>query len=81
MPDPRYCITQIKTRYNGLPPASIRQKIHEVLGIDMKKTGGAAYADHAGFPLYMENLRRVLPILRGNGIEKVTVSFNGTGIN
>jgi len=73
------CITQIKTRYNGLPPASIRQKIHEVLGIDMKKAGGAAYMPTTRDFLYMENLRRVLPILQGNGIEKVTVSFNGEG--
>ena len=27
----------------------------------------------------MENLRRVLPVLRQHGIDKVTVSFNGEG--
>ena len=68
-------IDQIKTRYNGLPPASIRQQIHKVLGIDLKQPTGAAYPIRD--TIYMENLRRVLPIFRQHGIEKVTVSFNG----
>lgn len=68
-------IDQIKTRYNGLPPASVRQQIHKVLGIDLKQSTGAAYPIQDA--IYMENLRRVLPILRQHGIETVTVSFNG----
>ncbi len=68
-------IDQIKTRYNGLPPASVRLQIHKVLGIDLKKSTGAAYPIQDA--IYMENLRRVLPILRQHGIETVTVSFNG----
>jgi len=70
-------IDQIKTRHNGLPPASIRQQIHKVLGIDLKQSTGAAYPIRDA--LYMENLRRVLPVLRQHGIEQVTVSFNGEG--
>lgn len=69
-------IDQIKTRYNGLPPAPVRQQIHKTLGIDLKQsTGGASYPVQDA--LYMENLRRLLPVFRQHGIEKVTVTFNG----
>ncbi len=69
-------IDQIKTRYNGLPPASVRQQIHKPLGIDLKpSTGGASYPVQDA--LYMENLRRLLPVFRQHGIETVTVTFNG----
>lgn len=72
-------IDQIKTRYNGLPPASIRQHIHEMLGIDLKKSSPSGSTPAAQNYIYMENLRRVLPVLRQHGIETVTVSFNGEG--
>lgn len=72
-------IEQIKTRYNGLPPASVRQHIHRVLGIDLKKSTSAAYPIQDA--IYMENLRRVLPILRQHRINTVTVYFNGEGDN
>lgn len=70
-------IDQIKTRYNGLPPASVRQQIHKVLGIDLKQSTGAVLPIQDA--IYMENLRRVLPVLRDNAIERVIVSFNGEG--
>lgn len=72
-------IDQIKTRYNGLPPASVRQEIHDMLGIDLKKSNPSGYMPAAQNYIYMENLRRVLPVLRQHGIEAVTVSFNGEG--
>lgn len=70
-------IDQIKTRYNSVPPAPVRQQIHDVLGIDMKKSPTPFYAPAERNFLYMENLRRVLPILRQHGIETVSVTFNG----
>lgn len=72
-------IDQIKTRYNGLPPASVRQEIHDMLGIDLKKSNPSGSMPAAQNYIYMENLRRVLPVLRQHGIEAVTVSFNGEG--
>ena len=74
-------IDQIKTRYNGLAPASIRQHIHEMLGVDLKKSNPSGSTPAAQNYIYMENLRRVLPVLRQHGIEKVTVYFNGEGDN
>ena len=35
-------IDQIKTRYNSLPPASVREEIHEILDIPLKKTADVA---------------------------------------
>lgn len=70
-------IEQIKTRYNGLPPAPVRQQIHKTLGIDLKKLTGAAYLIQDA--IYMENLRRVLPVLRQHRINTVTVNFDGGG--
>lgn len=72
-------IDQIKTRYNGLPPASVRQEIHDILGIDLKKSNPSGSMPAAQNYIYMENLRRILPVLRQHGIEAVTVSFNGEG--
>lgn len=72
-------IYQIKTRYNGLPPASVRQEIYDILGIDLKKSNPSGYMPAAQNYIYMENLRRILPVLRQHGIEVVTVSFNGEG--
>lgn len=72
-------IVQIKTLFNGLPPASVRQKIHEALGIDMKKLSASSYPVAAQNYLYMENLRLILPVLREQGIQTVTVSFDGGG--
>lgn len=72
-------IDQIKTRYNGLPPASVRQEIHDMLGIDLKKSNPSGSMPAAQNYIYMENLRRILPVLRQHGIEAVTVSFNGEG--
>ncbi len=78
-PDVPLRIEQIKTRYNGLPAAHTRQKIYEELGIDLKKAAASYPSCAVQSYLYMENLRRILPILREGGINTVTVSFNGGG--
>jgi hypothetical protein len=72
-------ITQIKTCYNELPPAATRQEIHDILGIAVPKAHPAATNADDGDCVYMENLRRILPRLRQQGIETVTVSFEGSG--
>lgn len=71
-------ISQIKTRRNGLPPAEVRKEIHKILGIEMPKAPTAQDAADQRY-LYMENLRRILPVLRANQIETVTVNFDGSG--
>lgn len=71
-------IAQIKTRYNGLPSPEIRQRIHKLLGIALPKAPSTATATQQSY-LYMENLRRLLPILRASNVESVCVSFDGSG--
>lgn len=78
-PETPLSITQIKTRYNALPPASIRSEIHELLGIPLPVPGASTPANTEHNSLYFENLRRVLPILRDHRIESVTVTFDGSG--
>lgn len=78
-PDAPYQIRQIKTRLNGLPSKEIREQIYAMLGVELE-----------GFPVdptavvkkeyfYMENVRRILPVLRDHNIMKVTVEFDGSG--
>ena len=50
-----------------------------MLGIDLKKSNPSSSMPPARNYIYMENLRRILPVLRQHGIEAVTVSFNGEG--
>lgn len=70
-------IAQIKTRYNGLPPVYVSERICKELGIDPEKPTHIAPYRLERNHLHMENLRRVLPILRENNIADVTVSFDG----
>lgn len=72
-------ITQIRTRYNAVPPPHIRQQIYDILGIAPPDRpvalGGVEGRQH----FYMENLRRLVPVLRDLNVEHVTVSFDGGG--
>ena len=70
-------IAQIKTRYNGLPPVHVREKICKELGIDPKESLQTTPYHHQQNHLHMENLRRVLPILQENSVNTITVSFDG----
>ncbi len=73
-------IAQIKTRLNGLPSNEVRERIHEMLGVDPK-----AAAPAGGLrPMpqerhYLQTLRSVLPVLREHGVRRVHVSFDGAG--
>lgn len=70
-------IAQIKSRHNGLPSAAITDAIHHMLGIERKRRSDDAV--HESQRLYLENLRRILPVLREQQIRSITVSFEGTG--
>lgn len=72
-------INQIKGRHNALPPAQIRDRIYKLLAIELPKPShGNGPATEEG-RVYMDNLRRVLPVLREHGVEQVQVSFDGSG--
>lgn len=74
-------IVQIKSRFNEPPSGRVRETIHKVLDIPMPVERGEAEAGgrvEAG-SYYMAVLRRVLPVLREHGVEKVTVAFDGSG--
>jgi hypothetical protein len=77
--DDALCITQIKSRHNTLPPAALRRRIHDLLGVKLPEPGSVTAIDSDNRELYMENLRRILPILREHGIERVVASFDGGG--
>lgn len=72
-------ITQIKTRYNGLPSPDVRQRIHKLLAIEIPKAPAQPPQATERPSLYLENLRRVLPVLREQAIETVIVNFDGSG--
>lgn len=78
-PDAPLRVTQIKGRLNTLASADIRTRIHDILGIPLPKPSEAG-ARTAGIDyVYMENLRRIIPILIAHQITYVTVSFDGGG--
>lgn len=70
-------IQQIRSKLNEPPSAEVRSKIHEMLGIPIMQRDVVALP--AQRHVYMENLRRVLPMLRQHGVETVEVSFDGSG--
>ena len=73
-------ITQIRSRRNQAPPAEVREMIHERMDIPRPPQAKQGVAGNAREPnRFMENLRRVLPVLRQHGIEHVWVSFAGGG--
>lgn len=77
-PDNPLRITQIKTRYNGTPTSETRTAIHAILGIELPKATPQQTAPEQQY-LYLDNLRRILPVLRQNGIAHIIVSFDGSG--
>lgn len=75
--DKPLAITQIKTRLNGIAPPSIRRKVHEFMGLALP--GGEFISDSVPNYVYLDNLRRVLPVLERQGVERVTITFSGSG--
>lgn len=73
-------IVQMRSRFNQVPTREIREAIHRELRIPMERSSSASPHDEEPRPrTYMENLRRVLPVLRAQGVRQVTVSFDGSG--
>lgn len=77
LPDKPLAITQIKTRHNGLAPPHIRRQIHEIMGVPLP--GGHKISETIPNYLYLENLRRILPLLEAQGVSLITISFSGSG--
>ncbi|MFC3052375.1 DUF6878 family protein [Kordiimonas pumila] len=71
-------IAQIKSRFNASPDQKIRAVIHEILGISLKTSSHQVEVIVHGHQ-YKENLRRILPVLRANGVSEVSVHFDGYG--
>jgi hypothetical protein len=70
-------ISQIKTRYNGHASPLIRSQIHAAFGIP--QNAATPEASNPPNALYLENLRRVLPVLSTHDVESVVVTFSGSG--
>lgn len=72
-------ISQIRTRWNELPSMHIRDEIYKMHGVEKDGPRDVAGRDFAKEHTYLENLRRVLPILREHGLKEATVAFDGSG--
>jgi hypothetical protein len=73
-------IVQIKTRFNGTPSNDVSIHIHSALQIKQVKASTEYETEHTPAErTYIENLRRVLPVLRDLGLMQVTVRFDGSG--
>jgi hypothetical protein len=72
-------IAQIRSRFNELPGTTVLKRIHETLGIQPAPGPAEPAPATAHAPGHLQNLRRLLPILREQGVETVTVSFDGSG--
>mgnify|MGYP001382811401 CR=1 FL=1 len=77
IPEKPLAITQIKTRLNGIAPPDIRRKIHDMMEIQLP--GSETVSETTPNYVYLDNLRRVLPVLENHGVEGVTVTFSGSG--
>lgn len=73
-------ISQIKSRHNTPATGDERRAIYALLGVDYPEPNRQG-ANVAARPdrLYMQNLQRLLPVLRDNGVGRVTVCFDGCG--
>ena len=75
-------IVQVRSRFNKMPSAEVRTAIQQELGIRPPTRAAAQAAgvaeEHVSYN-YMENLRRILPMLRASGVKQVTVDFDGCG--
>jgi hypothetical protein len=71
-------IVQIKTRLNARPDGKEREAIFRILGID-SRTHIIPADEISTERAYLENLRRVLPMLRAEHVDNVCVSFDGCG--
>jgi hypothetical protein len=76
-PDRPLDLLQVKGRFNVNPTPDQRSRIHEILGIEERVSSPAL--SQAVPRYYLDNLQRILPVLRAHGVESVTVNFEGSG--
>ena len=69
-------VRQVRSRFNGNPTPDVLERIHAVLGIDWNPPLQANRAIE-GYGSYLAKLRRLLPLLRESGVQRVLVDFNG----
>lgn len=73
-------VVQVKTRYNGVASNEVVKRIHAALNLKPAKESPRPATTEGPRPVsYMENLRAVLPLLRAHGVERVRVTFDGSG--
>lgn len=69
-------IGQIKTRLNGSPTQEIKNRIYEQLGVNFNEPDKKRATPASS---YMNTLRRLLPLLREQNIDSISVRFEGCG--
>lgn len=72
-------LAQIRGRHNRTPGPAVRRAICVTLGIEPTAADPYSAANRPAAHSYMENLRRVLPVLRERNVDRVEVSFSGCG--
>lgn len=72
-------IGQIKTRYDVSADRDVRKKIYALLGVDFDTVPPETTTQAPANCGYRDTLRRVLPVLRAHGVERASVTFDGSG--
>lgn len=72
-------IGQIRTAYNGVAGDSVRETIFGYFNVAMTANDGQRIREIEDDRAYLENARRVLPLLQAGHVSRVTVSFDGSG--
>ncbi len=72
-------IGQIKTHCNGTAGDGVRETIYDYFNISREPRVRQSYHGGPVDRVYLENTRRVLPLLRTNNVARVAVSFDGSG--
>ena len=70
-------IWQIRSRFNRIPEPRVKRDIHDLLGIAQANTSPVEGGETR--TLYIDNLQRVLPVLRQLEIKQVLIHFDGGG--
>lgn len=69
-------ITQIRTRYNDQPSAEIWQQVHAMLDIALTPRIDKPTTIDPAQHLYLQNLQRLLPVLRNLALDDVSILFD-----
>jgi len=72
-------IGQIRTYRNGTAGDGVREEIYGFFNVSTEAPAHQSYGGRQIERSYMDNARRVLPVLRANNVPRVTVCFDGCG--